>query len=137
MQNHDYLPLLVLAVIVLVALYDQRTKRIPNWVSLPLLAAGMLAHFPGRIETWLSCVLLFLGWRFGGIGAGDAKLLMALLWVVPGKQADAAAYVMWISYFITSLAEIFWRKVTGKKVFGVRSPAAWRAIPFGLWLLFF
>lgn len=67
--------LLILAVTL--AVYDLRTRRVPNWVTLPLLVTGLVQHFPGAAGTWLGCLLLFSAWHFGVLG-GDAKLWMAL-----------------------------------------------------------
>ena len=41
-----------------VSLYDLRTHRIPNWCTLPLIIAGMIANFPGHMNLWLACFLL-------------------------------------------------------------------------------
>ncbi|MBI5955092.1 MAG: prepilin peptidase [Chloroflexi bacterium] len=30
-----------------ISLCDLRTRRIPNWYTLPILLAGFIAHFPG------------------------------------------------------------------------------------------
>ena len=48
--------------------FDQRTRRIPNGVTLPLLGIFMLLHWPGAPETWLGCLLLFLAWQSGWLG---------------------------------------------------------------------
>jgi Flp pilus assembly protein protease CpaA len=77
----------VLAAAALAALTDLRSRRIPNALTLPLLAAGLLvawgaAGAGGLVDALLGCavaglpyVLLFL---YAGGGAGDAKLMGAL-----------------------------------------------------------
>ena len=128
------LPLFVLTVCL--AVYDLRVKRVPNWVTLPLLIGGIVLNFPSAPETWLGCGLLFATWRFGGMGAGDAKLWLALLWLAPPGLAFQALMVMGAILFATALAQIAWRKLRKTPLTGVRSPGAWRAIPFALWLLY-
>lgn len=65
------------------SLYDLRTRRIPNWCTLPLILAGVIAHFPGYPDVWFASIGLFLAWSMGWMGAGDAKLWIALLWALP------------------------------------------------------
>lgn len=126
--------LLLLVLIILVALRDLRRGRIPNWVTLPLLGIGLFWHFPGALEIWLVCLLLFAAWRAGWLGGGDAKLWMALLWIVPTDQAQIAALVMAGVFTLTALAQLLWRKFRKTPLTGVKSPSVWRAIPFAIWL---
>jgi hypothetical protein len=42
--------------------YDLRTRRIPNWVTLSVLAAGFTAHLPGNLDLWLACMALAAAW---------------------------------------------------------------------------
>jgi len=125
---------LALVSVIGVSLYDLRHKRIPNWITLPLLLLGLILHFPGSIEIWLGCVFLFIGWRFKVFGAGDAKLWMALLWLAPTESALTALLVMGLSMMLTALVQIAWRKYKQMQTTGVRSPAAWRALPYAAWL---
>lgn len=63
---------------------DWRTYRLPNWITLPVLAAGLVYH--GCIGSWWLAVLglvvslpLALAGALGGqIGWGDAKFMAAL-----------------------------------------------------------
>ncbi|PJH76608.1 MAG: hypothetical protein CO064_00305, partial [Anaerolineae bacterium CG_4_9_14_0_8_um_filter_58_9] len=41
--------LLLFVLIILVALHDLRSGRVPNWVTLPLLGIGLLWNFPGAL----------------------------------------------------------------------------------------
>ena len=124
----------LLILVLCLAAYDVRTKRVPNWVTLPLLIAGLVLHYPGLPLTWLACLLLFSGWHFGALGGGDAKLWMALLWLVPLELVQPAVLVMAASFMLTASAQVLWRIMRGRPTWGVRSPGAWRAIPFALWL---
>jgi len=137
---------LLLVLVLLVSLHDRRTGRIPNWVTLPLLGIGLLrsirCHWVGLgpLETWLACLLLLAAWRASWLGGGDAKLWMALLWLAPATLAQPAVLIMFGTFVLTALAQLLWRKFQpsdrGKKtpLTGVKSPSAWRAIPYAIWL---
>ena len=69
------------------AIFDLRTRRIPNIITGPLLAAGFLyAALNGGLEGFVgsaaACVLLALPFvlmfLFAGGGAGDAKFMGAI-----------------------------------------------------------
>ena len=130
MKIEIILPLLVLCL----TAYDARTRRAPNWVTLPLLSAGLVLHFPGVPATWWACLLLFSAWRCGGLGGGDAKLWLALLWLVPLELMRPAVGVMAAVFLLTASAQVLWRRMRGERVWGVRSPGVWRTLPFTLWL---
>ena len=75
---------LSLAIILIAAVWDIRTRRIPNWLTLTALVLGLALHaWQGTWrEAGLGCLLavviylpLFLA---GGRGAGDVKLMAAL-----------------------------------------------------------
>ena len=126
---------LTLALTVGVAIYDLRRRRIPNSITLTLLLGGIVAHFPGSFETWLGCALLFVTWRLGGMGGGDAKWWMGLLWLVPPALAGKAVSMMVVSFLTTASLQMTWRKLKDQPLIGIRSPGAWRALPFAVWLL--
>ncbi|MBC8504746.1 MAG: prepilin peptidase [Chloroflexi bacterium] len=117
------------------AWYDFRHQRIPNLVTLFLLMAGWILHFPGAVEIWLGCFLLFIAWHIGWLGGGDAKLWMAMLWLVPPLQAGMSVSLMFISFLVTGGLPLAWREVRGKQVTGIQGPGTWRVIPFAVWLL--
>jgi prepilin peptidase CpaA len=74
---------------------DLRYRRIPNWLVLPYLAAGVIyaAWMRGRSGLGLSLDGLLLGalvyglfYTMGGMGAGDVKLCAAIgAWIGPGQ----------------------------------------------------
>ncbi|MBV9270732.1 MAG: prepilin peptidase, partial [Candidatus Eremiobacteraeota bacterium] len=83
-----------LAACVLAVVYDTAFRRIPNWLTLPLLAAGpVLWLFSGHDalhHAWLAAVsvavAIFAGafiHRMRILGGGDVKLLAALVGFVP------------------------------------------------------
>lgn len=68
------------------AVYDVRSRRVPNFVTLPAIAFGLLLHFTlggfGQLATaaaaGLICGLIFVVcYLAGGMGAGDVKLITA------------------------------------------------------------
>lgn len=122
----------LLALTIAVSLYDLRRGRVPNGVTLPLLVAGIIAHFPGSLDTWLLSLVLYTAWQAGGMSAGDAKLWLALVWMLPG----ASPTLFFATFFITGLLQIILRKFKRQPLTGLRSPGAWRAIPFILWSLY-
>jgi Flp pilus assembly protein protease CpaA len=127
----------LLILTVLIAVYDFRTGRVLNWITLPLLLTGVLLHYPGAPAIWLGCMLLFLTWRLGWLGGGDVKLWMALLWLAPVNLAQNALVVLGTTLIVTALGQLLMRWLTRRSnLTGVRSPGAWRAIPFAVWLLY-
>jgi Flp pilus assembly protein protease CpaA len=113
-----------------ISLYDLRTRRIPNWYTLPLIFTGVVAHFPGHLDVWLASFALLSAWASGWMGAGDAKLWMALLWALPVESSPQVLLIIFASFLLTGLAQILWRTVRRQPVNGTKSPAAWRTIPF-------
>ncbi len=78
---------LLLAAGAVASVPDVREHRIPNWLTLPLLAAGLL--YMGVVGGWaglgdalagaaVASSVFVVGYLFAGGGAGDAKLMMAL-----------------------------------------------------------
>ena len=113
-----------------ISLYDLRTRRIPNWYTLPLILAGMVAHFPGHLEVWLASFALFSAWASDWMGAGDVKLWMALFWALPVESSSQALSFMFISFFLSGVAQILWRAIKQTSNTHALTPAAWRTIPF-------
>lgn len=113
-----------------VSLYDFRTRRIPNWCTYPVILAGMVAHFPGSMDLWLACFLLFSTWASGGMGAGDVKLWMAVLWALPNPNVPSLILPLFFSFLVTAVLQFIWRFFQRQPLTGAKSPAAWRTIPF-------
>jgi prepilin peptidase CpaA len=66
---------------------DVRSRRIPNWLTVPALGLGLLAHtaaggWQGLQFSILGFAtgfaILFVLWLFGGGGGGDVKMMSAL-----------------------------------------------------------
>lgn len=79
--------------VITAAILDFRTKKIPNWITVPAAVAGLAFHAAlpqGSGFVWalaglgVGFVLLLLPWLLGGGGMGDVKLLAALgAWMGP------------------------------------------------------
>jgi Flp pilus assembly protein protease CpaA len=117
------------------ALYDLRTRRVPNLITLPLFAIGIVSHFPGTLPLWLGTGLLFAAWHGHALGGGDAKLWIALLWLTPTEHTTTALLVMAFALMGTALLQLAWRYLRNQPMMGVKSPSAWRALPFVVWLV--
>ncbi len=113
-----------------ISLYDLRARRIPNWCTIPLIIAGMIAHFPGSLDLWLACFVLVTAWSSGWMGAGDVKLWIAVLWALPDSNAPSLILLVFISFVLTGIPQMLWRLVHGQPTSGIKTPAAWRTIPF-------
>jgi len=119
-----------------ISLYDLHTRRVPNWCTLPLLIAGLLFHFPGQLNLWISSSILLAAWINNGIGAGDLKLWLAVLWSLPTEFSSQVLPLMFLSFFLTGTAQILWRAVRKQAVINHLQPGAWRLIPFLLLVLY-
>jgi len=145
--------LILILLTLVVSIYDLKYKRIPNWVTFPLIAAGILAHFPGSWITWLVSVLLvavgfteqsdvysFLAPVLRAVhfppptghivGMGDVKLWLALLWIVPSNLAKEAVISMLLGWILLSLCGLVWRAVRKEPVFGRQTPMALASVAF-------
>ena len=113
-----------------VTLYDLHARRVPNWYTIPLILAGMVTHFPGNMDLWLACLILLSAWANGWMGAGDAKLWIAVLWALPNSNTSFLILLMCLSFILTGIVQIIWRLIQKQPLMGMKSPAAWRIIPF-------
>lgn len=110
--------------------YDLRTHRIPNWATLPLLVAGLFLHWPGSAELWLAVWILLFAWAREWMGAGDVKLWLALLWLLPKEFSSHVLIFLFFSFFLTALLQILWRRLRRQPLTKISAPAAWRTLPF-------
>ncbi len=93
-------------VLVMASAIDVRTRRIPNWLSLPFLAAGMIV--PGLGGGWvgfrqslagcgLALLLFALPCFLRGMGMGDLKLALGVgAWIGPSQ--------FWMAFLVTAIA---------------------------------
>ena len=99
--------LAALAVAIIAAIADLRSRRVPNWLTLSALILGFvwhIAHGTWREAAWgalLGAVIYLPMWLAGGRGGGDVKLMAALgAWLGPSS---------WIQLFVlTALIGGIW-----------------------------
>src|SRR5579863_7695115 len=124
------------AVLAVATLTDLRSRRIPNWLVLPFLAAGIAVnawahgwHGVGQSLAGFGLGAAIYGLLFclGGMGMGDVKLCAAIgAWVGPSQLmialvitglAGGVMAVCWAAYkgFLGSLFA-----GSGELIFGVR-----------------
>jgi prepilin peptidase CpaA len=90
-------------VTVVAAVSDVRSRRIPNWLTGPLLAFGVILQIglggaAGAADSLIGILIaglpFVLLWLAGGGGAGDAKLMMGIgAWVGPAGAVAATLAV--------------------------------------------
>ena len=95
-------PLIVIGIGVVACMFDLRTRRIPNALTLSTALAGLLYHAAttgtSGAQTaaagWLVGLLLLLPYfALGGMGGGDVKLVAALgAWLGPRDTFWLAMY---------------------------------------------
>jgi prepilin peptidase CpaA len=130
---------LTVALVAVATVWDLRTRRIPNWLTVPLAFAGLLLHAAagGPAGAWYSAVgclaglavLLvpcFLRW----VGAGDVKLLGAVGALQgPALVLRAGLYGV-LAGGLLSLAVLLVSRLASRAV-GSARPARQLALPYG------
>jgi prepilin peptidase CpaA len=115
---------------------DLRSRRIPNWLVLPFLLAGIVVsgwlhgwHGIGQSTLGMGLGALFFGilcWM-GGMGMGDVKLCAAIgAWIGPAQLLTAlvltgvAGGLMALGWAVSGgfLGDLF--KNTGDLIFGLK-----------------
>jgi prepilin signal peptidase PulO-like enzyme (type II secretory pathway) len=143
-----------------ISLYDLRTRRIPNWATIPVVIAGLIVHFPGTVtllvatafivalgfvkQTTIQSVLapiksiISLPVSQGYVmGMGDVKLWLACIWAVPKVLTLDAVLAMVLGWILMSLISIVMRALRHKHLSGAQSPVAWASFLFTMILLTF
>lgn len=122
----------------LAVICDLRTRRIPNRLTFPAVALGLVANLTlgglnglakSAVGTLLGAALLFVPFVMGGMGAGDVKMLAAVgalggpIFVFRtfyyGSMAGgliASILIMWRTRLFSDLAHGT-LKTSGKQVF--------------------
>ena len=86
-MNHALEHITLLSVLLAAVVTDLRSYKIPNWLTMPAMAFGIIAHtlVNGQeglffsVEGWGLGLGLFLIFHLmGGMGAGDVKLMAAV-----------------------------------------------------------
>ncbi|MFD2369648.1 A24 family peptidase [Brevibacillus sp. GCM10020057] len=99
---------ILFALLVTAAFYDWRRRKVPNWLTLPLIAAGLWEQWQaGTVWTALGGVagafLLTVGPVVcKGMGMGDQKLLMA----IGAWSSWSEVYLLFLSAILLCLISI-------------------------------
>ena len=122
--------LFLFALVLLISLYDLKYRKIPNWVTLPLMLLGLYVGFPGHPVIWIASSFLFSAWKLGLMGGGDAKLWIGLLWCL-SSFGDNVVIWMFVAWMVTGIAQ-FGMRILGQKrlAFGFKTAGAWRTVVF-------
>ena len=116
--------------VILISLYDLKYRKIPNWITLPLMLLGLYVNFPGSPLIWIASSFVFSAWKFGFMGGGDAKLWIGLLWCL-SSFGDNVVVWMFVALIVTGVAQIVVRTIFQKSAaIGFKTPGAWRTVVF-------
>jgi Flp pilus assembly protein protease CpaA len=118
------------ALVILISLYDLKYRKIPNWLTWPLMLLGLYVSFPGNPIIWIASSFIFSAWKFRFMGGGDAKLWIALLWCL-SSFGDNVVIWMFAALMLTGVAQIVVRALSQKRAaIGFRTAGAWRTVVF-------
>lgn len=116
--------------VILISLYDLKYRKVPNWVTGPLMLLGLSVNLPGNPLIWVASAFVFSAWKSGFIGGGDAKLWMGLLWCLSSFGEQVVVW-MFVALLVTGVAQITVRIISQKSaVVGFKTPGAWRTVVF-------
>ncbi len=111
------------AYLVVLAIGDWRTSKIPWYLTLPpMLAAGVWQVWQGHGEILGVWLVIFLLWVLRFYGGGDAKVLMFLFALFP---AERLLYVLVAVALVVGLP-LLWRKYRGQNLVLLAQRAAFR-----------
>ena len=142
LNNIDLIRILLILILLYLGYVDLRSFRLPDFITLPLIIAGLLFNFLspssfvditdsiagaliGYGSLWLLNCLYRLAKRQDGIGMGDAKLLAALGAWLGWAALPSILLIASISGFIGGIIYLKWRQQSSHHPF-----------PFGPFLAF-
>lgn len=139
----DLFPLFLIApILVAVAYFDLRFMRIPNVITLILvfffaILAWIwplaLPEFGLRFAVAAIVFMIgFIGFFFGLVGAGDVKILSALMLYVPFSTIAVFANVFSASLILGALIVLFLRRFDKIAAMGWKSIGGSHKFPMGL-----
>jgi prepilin peptidase CpaA len=101
---------------------DIRSRKVPNWLTLPFMAAGPIVLF--LVHGWHGLLASFYGWIvavavfgflnwLGGMGMGDVKLMAAIgTWIGPSQfhllLRSQLFVAMILTFLIGGLMAVVW-----------------------------
>lgn len=105
---------LLLLACALAAYFDNKTGYIYDWISLPLIAIGLIINvFTFPLKTLIPIVLIALGiylfgyfaYYFGKIGGGDIKLFIGIHMILPYLYGQL--FIVWVVIISSLLSVMF------------------------------
>ena len=120
---------------------DISARKLPNWLTLLTLAAGIAvtifdagvsalgSHLAHALLALLVGMLLF---RFGIVGGGDAKFYAAVASWFSLSAAAGLLLAVSVSGLVIFLAWVIWRRVTGKPIRPPSPDSKSDKLPYGI-----
>lgn len=115
-------------VVTMAAVIDIHSRRVPNWLSLPFLVAGLAVSaqrggVPGTVNSiggiGLATIVVGVLWYLRGMGMGDLKLLAGVgAWIGPG-QLVLALVATGIAGGFLAVGYAIWHGSLGRSLDGV------------------
>jgi Flp pilus assembly protein protease CpaA len=96
-----YVSIPVLVWLSVCAWFDWKSRRVSNWLTLPVLVVVIVIRILGYglgdwRFVWLLSVLVILGWAAKLVGGADAKVSLAIILLEPGLAVWSwAGGVVW------------------------------------------
>ena len=116
-----------LVVLLAASVTDLRARRIPNWLVVPFLAAGLIARtVAGGVAgagsslagAALACAFFALPCFLGAMGMGDLKLAAGVgAWILPAQLVTAMVMTALVGG-IMAVGVAFWRGELAKRLDG-------------------
>lgn len=126
-QMHSLAMWPTLIAVLIATISDLRTRRIPNWLVFPFLAAGIIVSAihggwadlsQSLLGILLAAVLMGVLYWLGGMGMGDVKLCAAIgAWIGP-SQLFLALVVMGIAGGVMAITYAFFGGFMGESLDG-------------------
>jgi prepilin peptidase CpaA len=130
--------LFVLAIVLMIAVYGEvKENRIPNWLTLTGMGAGLLiGYFSGERAFWshlgglaIGFGFLFIFYVFGGIGGGDVKLMGAVGALMGTELIKPTLFYTAAIGALLAVLIVIWRKdFWARTGWALRRLAFWRKI---------
>lgn len=101
------------------AVIDLRSRKIPNWLTFSVTAAGLAGSFwlygwygaLGSVNGWLAGMGIFLlPFLLGGMGGGDVKMMGAVGALKGASFVVEAALLVALYGGLMALALVIWKK---------------------------
>jgi prepilin peptidase CpaA len=119
MPHFSFVQILVAAIVLAAAVTDLRTRRIPNWLTLSGVCAGLLLNWSLAGSAGIGTSVRGMGLGFGlyfvlyclrAMGAGDVKLMAAVGAIIGPANWMSVFVASALAAGLLSLGLIVWRR---------------------------